>query len=94
MDKNQIAISSLAMDLKRVAIGYYRGSLKMAEVFSREALERKQEIKVKEVKPYLKKLIDNLSIVLSQKDRQKLAEDALMYSVLFQNASIKNKNTV
>ena len=43
MTKNNIAISSLAMDLKRVAVGYYGDSNKTARRFSQEALKRIEE---------------------------------------------------
>lgn len=88
MTKNNIAISSLAMDLKRVAIGYYRGSNKMAKIFSEEALKRKSEIKISEVKPYLRKFIKLLPRILEQEDKNRVAEDSLTYSTIFQNYSI------
>lgn len=90
MNKNKIALSSLALDLKRVALSYHRNSLKTAKVFSKEALKRQKEIKTKYLKPYLRKAFDNLSTVLSQKDHLRLAEDALMYSSLFQNAALES----
>lgn len=89
MSKNQIAISSLAMDLKRVALGYHSGSVNTAGRFVQEALKRKTEINQKEIKPYLKDLLKKLPSMLRQKDKQKLAEDALMYSTLFQNYALK-----
>ncbi len=85
MNRNAIIIGSLSMDLKRVALGYYRGSENMARRFTEEAIKRKEEIKISEVKPYLKKFINSLPKVLNQEDKQKLAEDALTYSVIFQN---------
>ena len=89
MSNNQIAISSLAMDLKRVALGYYKGSNNTAERFTQEALKRCEEIKTEEVRLYMQKIIKKLPLVLSQTDKQKLAEDALMYSTLFQNYALK-----
>ena len=89
MSKNQIAISSLAMDLKRVALGYYKGSRTTAERFVEEALKRTAEIPESEVKPYLQKHLQILPTILRQKDKGKLAEDALMYSTLFQNYALK-----
>lgn len=91
MNSNQIAISSLAMDLKRVALGYYKGSTNTAIRFTEEALKRKEEINEAEVKPYLKDLLKKLPTMLGQKDKSKLAEDALMYSTLFQNYALKFK---
>jgi len=43
MTKDYVAISSLAMDLKRVAVGYYGDSNKTARRFSQEALKRIEE---------------------------------------------------
>ncbi len=86
---NKIALASLAMDLKRVALGYHRGSKLMAERFWQEALKRKDEIDVKNIKPYLKKLLDSFPSIYNQEDNM-IAENALMYSTLFQNAAIKS----
>ena len=88
MDKNKIALSSLAMDLKRVALGYHRGSIQMADRFLEEALKRKQEINLKNVKPYVKKLLEKIDGLKIGTDKQKIAEDALMYSALIQNAAL------
>lgn len=85
---NYIALSSLAMDLLRVAMGYHRGSKKMAERFFAEALKRKQEIDVTNIQPYLQVLLDKFPSIKSKNDKD-IAEDALMYSTLFQNAAMK-----
>lgn len=82
---NKIALESLVMDLKRVSLGYHRGSLGMAKRFSEEALKRKQEINMSEVKPYIKTLLIKLEAILSDKDNDKIAEDSLMVSTLLQN---------
>ncbi len=91
MSSNQ-ALGALALDLRRVAQGYYRGSEKMALRFAQEAEKRKKELQNTNLKPYLKKLLSKLENVLKEKDHRKLAEDALMYSVLFQNAAAKGEN--
>ena len=52
-----ISLSSLAMDLKRAALGYHRGSNKMADRFFAEALKRKEEINPESVKPYINNLL-------------------------------------
>lgn len=88
MDKNKIALSSLALDLKRVALGYWRGSNIMAERFFEEALRRKKEIDNKKVKPYIRNLLLNFEKIKLDKDQKRQAETALMYSTLFQNASL------
>ena len=82
---NKIALESLVMDLKRVALGYHRGSLKMANRFSEEALKRKNEIDLANVKPYIKVLLTRLDIILTYKDPNKIADDTLMTSTLLQN---------
>lgn len=87
MSENEIAISSLAMDLKRVALGYHNGSEKTAQRFATEALKRKEEIS--SVPPYLENILEILPKKFSQKDKIGLAEDALMYSTLFQNYVLK-----
>lgn len=88
MNKNKIALSSLAMDLKRVALGYHNGSVIIANRFFDEALRRRGEIDQSTVKPYLKNLLSKLDEIKVEKDIQKKAEDALMYSTLFQNAAL------
>lgn len=87
---NKVILSSLAMDLHRVALGYHRGSKKMAERFFAEALKRKDEIDTFSVKPYIKILLEKFPSIIYQKEEQKIAEDALMYSILFQNAATVN----
>jgi hypothetical protein len=86
---NKIALSSLAMDLKRVAQCYFRGSNTVAKRFLEESFLRRKEINKKEIKGYLVKLLSDLDSFKQEKDTQKLAEDALLYSKLFENASIK-----
>ena len=78
----------MAMDLKRVALGYHRGSNIMAERFLEEALKRKKDLDISKLKPYLKKIIQNLERIQSQKDKQEVAEYALLYSTLIQNAAL------
>jgi len=86
MNDKKFILSSLALDLKRVAIGYHRGSYKMAERFYEEALKRVNEAKLLDLKPYLYKLLISVEQLSLEKDVMKKAEDALMYSTLFQNA--------
>jgi hypothetical protein len=88
MDKNKIILGSLAMDLKRVAMGYYRKSDKMADRFLDEAIKRKNEIDLATVKPYIKNLLKKLDSIKMENDKQNVAENILMYSTLFQNAAI------
>lgn len=85
---NKIALSSLALDLRRVALAYDRGSEKVADRFFEEALKRKKEVEVSKIKPYIVKLLDEFEDIKLEEDQQKRAEDALMYSTLFQNAAL------
>ena len=86
MSKSDKAIlGALAMDLKRVALGYYKGSYKTAEIFLGEALKRKQELDKKNLKPHLVNFLSKIDNLKERKERS--AEDALLYSTIFQNAS-------
>jgi hypothetical protein len=85
--KNKQVLGALALDLKRVATGYFRGSNVMAEKFYTEALKRKNELDNKKLKPYLIKFLNKLDN-LNKQEKVKAAEDALLYSTIFQNAAI------
>ena len=86
--QNKQILGALAMDLKRVALGYFRGSNSMAEKFFQEALKRRDEIDNQKLKPYLAKFLNDMENLKNEK-REKAAEDALFYSTIFQNASSK-----
>ncbi|MDO8638875.1 MAG: hypothetical protein Q7R43_04835 [Candidatus Daviesbacteria bacterium] len=87
MDNQKLIVESLAMDLKRVSLGLYRGSNIMANRFKEEALKRSQELENQSPNDYLKILIQRTKEVLKS-DKQRVAEDALMYSTLFQNFAL------
>lgn len=76
------------MDLKRVALGYWRNSNRMADRFFEEAIKRRNELDLEKVSPSIKKLLEGLDKI-GNKDNVSQAEDALMYSTLFQNAALK-----
>ncbi len=86
MDDQKIIIESLAMDLKRVALGLHRGSFNMANRFKEEANARIQELQKYPKNAYLEKLI-NKNIQAFRQDNKRLSEDSLMLSTLFQNYS-------
>lgn len=88
MNEQKIIIESLAMDLKRVALGFHRNSVHMALRFKQEALKRQAELKSFPLNNYLIKLTDNTTKILSG-NGERVAEDALMLSVLFQNYAQK-----
>lgn len=85
MNNKQI-FGALALDLKRVAIGYFRGSTTLSEKFFQEALKRRDEIDSRNLKPYLIKLLKDMEKLKREKG-DRAAEDALFYSTIFQNAS-------
>lgn len=89
--RNNQTLGALALDLRRVAQGYYRGSEAMALRFAQEAQKRKKELQNTDIKAYLLKLLSGMDGMLKQKDHKKLAEDALMYSILFQNAAVAKR---
>lgn len=89
MSSVQILLASLAMDLKRVAMASYRNSEHVATRFIKESLMRKYELDKVATRPHIKLLLSRLDHTLAQKDSKKRAEDALMYSTLFQNAAIQ-----
>ncbi|HBL52271.1 MAG: hypothetical protein A3D24_01345 [Candidatus Blackburnbacteria bacterium RIFCSPHIGHO2_02_FULL_39_13] len=72
------------MDLLRAALGLHRGSARMAEVFKKEALKRIEELEGQSSNPYIDMLVNKTRIVL-ESDRERTAEDLLMYSILFRN---------
>ena len=90
MNNNQIALASLAMDLKRIALGAHRGSTSVVKTFQKEVFKRREEIDEKAVAPYLRVLLKKLDALFVEEDHLKLAEDALMYSTLFQNAVLNS----
>lgn len=89
MNDQKILIESLSMDLRRVSMGLHRGSLKMAETFKTEALKRSEELEKQDINHYLKKLLLSTKKALAGKS-DRVAEDALMYSVLLLNFSQRN----
>lgn len=89
MNNTKIVVESLSMDLLRVALGYHRGSTGMAKRFTKEALKRKNEIDKSQIKPYFKKILETIPSVLSKENKDRVAEDALLYSILCKNYAKK-----
>lgn len=85
---NKTVLAALAMDLKRVAIGYYRGSETTAERFLEEALKRSEEVDITQVKPGVVRVLGEIKKLKKQEDKSKAAEDALLYSTIIQNAAL------
>jgi hypothetical protein len=82
--QNKITLASLAMDLKRVALGLHRKSYTMADRFFIEVMKRKDEVDIGELQPYMQTIIKRIGL-LSDLDNEHRAEDALMYSTRIQN---------
>jgi len=57
----------------------------MAVTFCEEALKRRSEVDSEKVKPYIKNCLNKLPGILMNGDKEKISEDALMYSTIFQN---------
>ena len=89
MNNQKIIIESLAMDLKRLALGLHRGSYMVANRFKEEALKRGEELKNQKPNDYLLNLLDKSRKAI-EKHSDRTAEDALMYSTLFQNYCLKH----
>lgn len=82
---NNDSLAALSQDLKRIALGLNRGSQKMVSRFEKEAIERKEELDLNSLKPYIKNLIKEINSAFKESDINKKAEDLLMYSTLIQN---------
>lgn len=82
--ENKIILSSLAMDLKRVALGIYKKSYNMADRFLLEAMKRQEEIDKTKLLPYMQTIIKNIGTLADRNNTHK-ADDALMYSTRIQN---------
>lgn len=87
-NSQRIILGSLAMDLKRVALGLHKHSLLTAATFQKEAMQRVHELESNDVDPYTKQLITQTKITLIKLEQDR-AEDFLMYSTLFQNLTQK-----
>ncbi|KKP58096.1 MAG: hypothetical protein UR52_C0022G0003 [Candidatus Gottesmanbacteria bacterium GW2011_GWA1_34_13] len=87
---NQIILASLAMDLKRAALGLNRKSYPMAQRFLLEAIKRKKELNQQTLLPYIKEVLNQIE-QLPNRDINHQSEDALMYSTLIQNYAVNNK---
>lgn len=90
MNETNLLIGSLSNDLFRVANLTYRGSQKGAERFLVEAKRWSSQLQHKEIKNYIKKIVDDIN---SENNKITLenAEKFLMYGVLLQNYALHNQ---
>ena len=79
------------MDLHRVAMGYKRGSHKMAERFAQEAQKRIAEVDTQSVSAELVEALSKCTELLAQKTLASNPSPILFYSVYFQNEALKHK---
>lgn len=91
MNDTYHSLASLAMDLNRVAIGLHRDAKVMAKRFFQEALARKSEIDLDSVPTYIGNILIDLEKRKGNIDKQ-FADDALMYSILLENFTVKRLN--
>jgi len=90
MNETQMLIGSLSNDLCRVANLVHRGSEKGATRFFIEVKRWNSQLKSKEVKPYIQKIIADIDSS-DEKLTMEKAEKLLMFSILLQNYSVHNK---
>lgn len=88
MNEQKAIMGALAMDLKRIALSLHRGSYQTADRFKEEVLKRSRELESTNTEVYIKNLLRKTKECLKQ-NKKKAAEDALMYSTLFQNYAVK-----
>lgn len=89
MTETQMLIGSLSNDLLRVANLTHRGSQTGAQRFLMEAKRWSTQLKDKEMKPYIQKIVIDISLS-DEKLSLATAEKYLMYSILLQNYSLHN----
>ncbi len=85
-------LSSLSMDLHRVAMGYKRGSDKMAQRFAEEAQKRIGEVDVKVASAELADALTKCTDLLNADETKTNPSQILFYSVYFQNEALKHKD--
>ena len=86
---NKVLLESMALDLKRVALGSHSHSTKMTERFLQEVFKRSEMLDTTSLSSSLKKILSNMASQLKMEDTQRLADDALMYSTLLISFSKK-----
>lgn len=87
---NKLALESLVMDLKRVAMSLYNNSEKTANIFIAESLKRNEEIDKSKNPEYINNILLKLPGCFKLKDQMDLAEKALTYSIIIQNYATTN----
>ncbi len=85
-----IALSSLSMDLYRIAQAAHKGSIKTCERFLVETDRWIAEIQDTQLQPSMEQIINRVKELKTFSVDQKLAEHALVYSILLKNHVVHN----
>jgi len=88
MTETKMLIGSLSNDLFRVASLSQRGSYQAAEKFLTEALRWAKQLSQAQLKPYIKKIIADLSSQNHDLHSLAKSEQFLTYSILLQNYAL------
>ena len=80
---NRSLLQAMALDLKRIALAYHTHSLKTAERFLKEVMQKKTYLTVNELPEEALLLLSFLDNIPEEKSLIKRADDALMLSTLF-----------
>jgi hypothetical protein len=86
---NKILLESMALDLKRVALGSHSHSTRMAERFLQEVFKRSEMLDKSTLSNPLKMVLNNMTKQLKLENIHRLPDDALMYSTLLISFSKK-----
>lgn len=81
MTNNQI-MQAMALDLKRAAMGYYSGSVRMADIFLSEVMKRISNLENGLLNEPQKKIIKRIEFLPQEVDKMRRAEYSLTYSTL------------
>jgi hypothetical protein len=79
---NATILQSIALDLKRVAIGYNAGSFKMADRFLEEAIKRKMQLNMQMLSDSVKKVVIMIEEIGKSSNYHYRADRALTYSTI------------
>ena len=79
---NKILLESMALDLKRVALGAHSNSTKMVDRFLQEVFKRNEMLDTTSLSSTLQSVLITMTSKLKSDQPSRLADDALMYSTL------------
>lgn len=94
MTNTDIILSSLSMDLYRVAINAHRGSNAVCRRFMLETNRWISELEHMDIKSPIREIISRTKELGTIPSNQDLAEHALVYSILLKNQVVKNSEVL